>query len=731
MLHWILIILRARWLLAFLWVALAAGSVWLLPDLNFRFNLAKMLRGNDAQVSEIEQFYARFPPSDGHAMVTATSPDTLTINKLRSAEQWAENFRALPEVKRVISPGPLLNLNLDGLTLDQKAQINESGDEPLVFNDTPRMTAFRGTLVSRDVKSVALYLIRENGISTRQFHAAVESVDAPPWENAVIRVVGAELLLDRMSDTLGSNFRMLLLFECLAILLVIPVFMRSLRRAYLPFLVAFSALIFYLALFVLAGQEFGAMHLAGPGLILVIGLADAIHLQQKFDDARAKGKNVEEALQIMFRSVGQACVLTSLTTACGFLSLMIAPHEEIYEFGLWCAIGVATAFLTVIIFLPLALTFSPGKGSPARVQTLIRPRSLRRAAIPVTGLLVILSAGVYRTQLDSSLDRELPESVDVVRNANWFAEHFRGLDRIEVDLRADLLNREVVELVEEMRVEFEDFHGISGSQSYVDAFRYTLGPAAVESKNGPKIREAALGSGDDFPIHLLTRELDRACIVFYRTRDFGTERFEIFRDRIRDYEGQLPEGNSLKLTGWFPMFYDSTMLISRTMLLSLACSLSVITLILVIAFRSVKLGLLCLVPNAIPLLVVAGISGWMGEPLHLGILIVFSVGLGLAVDDTIHLIVRFHQLQKERPSACRRELMDEAIVSTGFAIVLTSAVLLVCSICFLGSSFTTMRGIGLTLGIVAVAALLADLIILPWLIEKFDRRTPRSSSASL
>ena len=433
---------------------------------------------------------------------------------------------------------------------------------------------------------------------------------------------------------------------------------------------------------------------------------------------------------MMFRSVGRACVLTSLTTACGFLSLMVAPHEEIYEFGLWCAIGVAIAFVTVIIFLPVALAFFPGKGSPTRMQTLIRPRFLRRAAIPVTGILVILSAGVYRTHIDSSLNRELPESVDIIRNANWFAEHFRGLDRIEVDLRADLLNREVVDIVEQMRIEFEDFHGLSGSRSYVDAFRYTLGTAAIEPENGPRVREAALGSGDSFPIHLLTRELDRACIVFYQTRDFGTERYAVFRDRVRDYAGQLPEGSSMKINGRFPMLFDGMMLISKTMILSLAGSLSMITVILVIAFRSVKLGLLCLVPNTIPLLVAAGVSGWMGEPLQFGILIVYSIGLGLAVDDTIHLMVRFKQLQKERPSACRRELMDEAIVSTGFAIVLTSVVLFTAAICFLSSSFTTMRGIGFTLGIVAVAALLTDLIILPWLIEKFDRRTIRAHSTS-
>ncbi|MEM1293813.1 MAG: MMPL family transporter, partial [Verrucomicrobiota bacterium] len=587
---------------------------------------------------------------------------------------------------------------------------------------------FRGQLVSHDGKSVALYLIKKG--RSGDFHRAVESVDAVPWEGAEVRLVGPNYLLRHMAGLLKSNFRSLLLLECFAILLVVPIFMRSVRRAYLPFAVAFSALAFYLALFVLLNQEFGVMHLAGPGLILVIGLADAIHLLQKFDEARARGLEVIESLRTMFRSVGKACVLTTLTTACGFLSLLLARHEEVFDFGVWCTIGVLTAFVTVIVFLPVGLVLFPGNGAPSRVQPLIDPRQLHRFAAPVTVGLVILVAGIHRTQIDSSLEQELPESAPVVQNARWFAEHFRGLDRVEVDLRADLRDPEVVAVVERMQNDLRGFPGISGSRSYVDAMRMTLAPEVIDTPDGPMLGAAALGSGGAFPGHLLTRDFNRACIVFYRTRDFGTDRYEVFRDRVRDYANELPDGGSMKLNGNIPMFYESTTMISKTMILSLVCSFSMITAILMIVLRSVKLGLICLVPNAIPLLVVAGISGWMGESLHLGILIVFSVGLGLAVDDTIHLMVRYKQLQKERPATSHRQLMDEAVATTGFAIVLTSVVLLISAFCFLFASFSTMRGIGVTLGIVAITALLADLIVLPWLIEKLHRQPNRSQPAT-
>lgn len=724
--HWISFLIYGRWFFAALGLTAVLSSLWLLPQLEFSFNLGQMLRGDEAKVADVKEFYSTFPQADGHVMLSATADRMLTVNDLRAAEKWAEQVRALPEVKTVLSPKLLLDLNLDGFTLDEWAQLGGTGDEPLSLGDGPGMETFKGNLISRDLKSVALYVIKKKGVSNRALNAAVEKTLIAPWPGAEMRIVGLEYLLQQMGGILKQNFQSLLLVEVVVLLLVIPLFMRSLRRSYLPMAVAGSALLFYLALFILAGQEFGVIHLAGPGLILIIGLADAIHLQQKFDDARVEGKGVQDALHDMFRSVGRACALTSLTTACGFLSLLVGRHEEVFDFGLWCAIGVGVSYLTVIVFLPLALIFFPGTGAPIPMRSLISTQMLRRYAAPVTVLLAILTAGVYRTKMDSSLDRELPESAQVVQDGNWFAEHFRGFDRIEVDLRANLRDPAVFALVERMQKDLRTFPGISGSRSYVDAIHMTLAPEVVETNDGPRLGIQALGSGGGFPDSLLTRDLNRACIVFYRSRGFGTDAYEAFQDRVRSYAAQLPGGGSMKLNGSFPMFYDSTTLLSKTMITSLATSLAMITLILVVVLRSTRLALLCLVPNAVPLLVVAGISGWMGASLHLGILIVFSVGLGLAVDDTIHLMVRFKQLQKEKPHDSHRDLMDEAIVSSGFAIILTSVVLIISAACFLASSFTTMRWTGVTLGIVAIAALLADLMVLPWLIEKCYR--PKSDT---
>src|SRR5690606_17616823 len=120
---WTKSLIAGRWWFALLWMALTGAAIWLLPQLEFRFNLGQMLRGDEARVAEIRSFYGTFPPSDGHVVVCATADRTLTIDDLRAAARWAGTFRDLPEVSEVISPQSLLDLKLDGFTLDEWARL--------------------------------------------------------------------------------------------------------------------------------------------------------------------------------------------------------------------------------------------------------------------------------------------------------------------------------------------------------------------------------------------------------------------------------------------------------------------------------------------------------------------------------------------------------------------------------------------------------------------------------
>ncbi|MEM9018291.1 MAG: MMPL family transporter, partial [Verrucomicrobiota bacterium] len=585
--NWAALCHRARFFAVGLWVLITVASGYLAQDLDFRFSLGHMLRGEADRIEEVRDFYRTFPPEDGHAMVTASASEVLTIRHLEEAAAWADALEELPEVAQVVSVREMLDVRFEGFSLREWAILGGVADRPLEIGDGDGMGMFRGNLISQDLQSVAFYLIREKGVRSGAFYNALDDLESGPWENANLRVVGTAYLLREMGRLLQKSFHDVLLLQGGVLLVVVPLLLRSFRRAFLPLFAAGSAVAIYLALFVVADKSFGVMHLAGPGLILIVALADAIHFQQRFDEIRSRGVESRTALAEAFQSVGRACFLTSLTTACGFLSLLLARQEEVHDFGLWCAIGVGVSFVVVVGLYPALLLVFPGEGgrNSPRFASWVRMENLRRLVVPTAIVLVLIISGIHRLRIDSSLERELPKDSPVVQDGEWFATQFRGLDRVEVDVKADLDDPMVFRLIEEMQEELRRFPGVSGSRSYVDLIHTTLSPEVVETDDGPQLGIGALEAAG-FPEPLLTRDLKRTCIVFYRTPDFGTDAFEQFRDEVKRFEKRLPEGSTMKLNGYLPMFYESTSLISVTLIQTLACTLGIITVLLMIFLRS-------------------------------------------------------------------------------------------------------------------------------------------------
>ncbi|NOX98720.1 MAG: MMPL family transporter, partial [Verrucomicrobia bacterium] len=693
----------------------------LIPNLRFEFFLSPILEGDHEKMEQVREFYQAFPPAEGHAVIAVSSSEAISIEDLRQASRWADQLEALPEVKKVYSPGTLLEMKFQGFNLDEWARLSGSDDVTLEIGDGPGMSTIRGRLLSHDMQSIALHVEKQKGVRLRDFIGAIRDESAN-WQKPV-RVLGTSILLSDMKDTLRRDLNKMVGLLLLALVLVLPLFFRSFRMAYLPLLTAMTGQLIYLGALSAAGQALGMIHLAGPLLIMVIGLSDSVHMQRQFDEARARGSDRSEAMKIMLRGVGVACVLTSLTTAIGFLSLTLTGHEEVRRFGLWCAAGVGISFFSAMVFLPVALAFFPGRGGEwlRGNRFPIDAGRLQRLAVPTLAVLIAISMGVFWLKVDTSISNELPLEAESVRDLQWFAQNFQGTDRVEVEINAALDDPKVFAAVEKLQSELSSVEGVVGSSSYADVIRFMLSSDVIETKDGPYLGVRALGELPVFPKNLLNRSADRACVVFYVTGDFGSNQFNAFEKRFDEITAEMEGAMDISINGYTAMAYRSVNLITETLFRSLGFSLIAITVVLALALRSPLLALICLIPNALPLFVAAGFAGWLDIPLRMGVAIIFSVGLGLAVDDTIHLMVRFRQINQSGEEGKLRAHLNEALASAGFAIVLSSVVLLLSASVFLQSDFTSMRDTGIILAVITISALLTDLIVLPWIIERCAR----------
>ena len=474
-----------------------------------------------------------------------------------------------------------------------------------------------------------------------------------------------------------------------------------------------------------SGETINLLNAALPVLVLVIALTDGMHLMIAVLRRREEGAHPHRAGAHAIRSLGRACMLTSLTTAIGFASLAVSDIEVIRRFGLVFAGAVGLTFLAVITVVPLLgsafLRRTPSGSAALQGAGLARPFELAARAVVgrsrlVTALGTALTVGMAAVSLQMVPDNRLTEAVPHDHAAARTLERLEAVfggsveTSILVEFEDEQAGLDAMVAVEERLAE-EPF--ATGSLSIVDVLRSLPG--------GDEPRAAAL---ELLPAtatrSLLRRDLGRALIRF-RVPDEGAAVAEPgyarIQDGLRTVEAAHP-GVRLHLTGTGYVARTNVNVIIEDFALGLWVAALTIVFVLAAAFRSLRLGLLSVIPNAFPLAVAGSVLAGLGLELQVSSVLAFTVCLGIAVDDTIHLVSRYRaERLRGRPP---EEAAVRAVTAVGRALVITTLVLVGGWGMLLLSEVPTTQLFGV-IGLVGLtAALVGDLILLPAMLVAFD-----------
>ncbi|MCA8944579.1 MAG: MMPL family transporter [Planctomycetes bacterium] len=574
-----------------------------------------------------------------------------------------------------------------------------------------------GALVSEDGTAVALIVAE-----TDRSRAAVV-LDSIVPEHVTWRLISAGAANDARRDYMIADVQRTLTIEAILFGLLLPLLFRSVRSVVIPLGVVMIATAMSFGSLTLLGRSFTILDCAVPGLIVVIGLSDAVHMLHRFEEALGRGLERRRAVVDMIASVGWACILTSITTAIGFLSLIVSDHAAVREFGFKSAYAVMATLATTLTLIPIALSWWPAqRPAPPRVPGIggfdyRYPRTI----LVVTALVVAWSSiGATRNHVDAQWLEELPPDDPIVTDLQWFDAHFRGFSRVEFTVQGAFDQPATVRALEALggRIVASE-PDVRFCETFVDWLREILGrPHGELDDNEIRSSIALLRlAGDRFPSHRISREFDRARFVL-TTANLGMHRyFELGRLATRYSEGLSPRLEP-HLSGDIRVAHESVRLIATTMLESFLISLISITLLIGILYRSARVALISIVPNALPVLLALGLTGWLGIPIRIGLVMLFSLGLGLAVDDSIHVLTRFGQERPYHSSA--RDALQKTLRSSGGALIITSLILGLGALCHLPSDLRSLQDVGVIVGAIVFSALIADLYLLPLLLEWFD-----------
>ncbi len=480
-----------------------------------------------------------------------------------------------------------------------------------------------------------------------------------------------------------------------------------------------------------------------PVLVVMIGFTNGVHLMVDIRRSRAMGAEPLEAAQDSIRHLAVACALTTLTTAIGFGSLMVARAELIRDFGLDCMIGVALVFVAVLTVIPLMSSTWMGRRVHKGHEHDIINKNLTffeglihfiiRHARVITAISIVATIAMVATGLtlrpDSTLKNDFPRNSKAYAALEHVDETFGGVELIQVavDWPKDLKlgSGEVEQTLREVVAAIDDEPLISHPLSILNVADAL--PEAASNLATLNFFASSVPQARQFIGRVLRTDLNRA-IIIARIRDYGSARYvSVFEDlEIRLAEiGEAHPGFGLRLTGdpvvrgrgLHEIIYDLSG--------SLSLAAGIILIVMGVAYRSLRVGLMCVVPNLFPLAVTATLLVLLGRPLEITSVCAFTICLGIAVDDTIHFLSRFRYelaVDGDVNAAIQRSfirvgtalILSSVVLVSGFATVLTSQ--LPGHQVFAGMACATIA-----------AALVGDLLILPAILACF---TPQPTAAS-
>ncbi len=747
-------ILRRRLLSALLLCALAGACAVGVAQLRFDFSATAFFGSDTPELAELDAFMEAWGRDDGLLLVVGRGRPGSFFAAAGMAELVALE-RALDSLATVSSARSVASL--PARVLPRPATVRA-----VLPADSARLRAspYVPSLLAADGSVTALLVELAGNMDNQGVIAAVDAVDerlaawgersALEWNIAGVPAVRRTIFhLMRRDQTL---------FVPTAAILMGLILLWTFRRLHgvaIPLATAAVPMVMLAGLMGWSGEPIGILNQIYFTLLPVIAIADSIHFVGRYREelrrfgppgTRLPPGRQRDAIVAALASIGAACTLTSVTTVIGFLSLNLADVQILRTFGNYAALGMGLAYLCTLSFGPLLLSFSrprvPGaedgehafeRGLAACARaTWSHPRSVLLGAALLLGVSVVAGTKV---RIDNDLVGNLAPEHPISRANALVDERLGGVLSLELDVLGPpgsfddpALLAALGRVVEAAR---EDplVRAVQGPGTLVADLGWLLGaPRELpESREELASRYRVLAASGRLG-RFLSADRGRGRISV-RTQDRGALAFRGLCDRVECALAQQLDGFpvEVRLTGTAFNAYRGINRLTRDLRDSLLLVALCIAVVIALLFRSPRFAALSFAPNALPLVVGYGFLGAVGWSLKPVTAVMFSVGLAIAVDDTIHLLARV----REETGAGRglREAVGEALLHCGRAVTITSLILIVGLAITLVSSFPAIVALS-GLGICVIGtALAADLFLLPALLALWGpKRQPGDGS---
>ncbi|OGP60553.1 MAG: hypothetical protein A2V67_15205 [Deltaproteobacteria bacterium RBG_13_61_14] len=744
--------LRFRFMILGLMVLITIGSGFIISQGVIATSMTNFL----GETPKYADYLARVKQFSNDEIIVIAFEDDHLLSRpsLARLENAVQELGRLAEVRRVSSLLEVPDLKVNQGALSWETYADKARRDPARAPEL--LTELRadpwagGLLVSRDGRqgSVIIELQPDPLRSTEIYPALIEQVMATfeqaGFERGRLHRTGMIAVLAEIINQTRFNIARLFPIVCGVLLLTVLVLFRRLWPVVITAVVALVGVIWTMGFAVGLFKNINLLMAMAPVFIMIVSFSDVIHLCSSYLLELGKGQSKDQAIFKSASEVGLACFYTSLTTFVGFAAIAFVPTPISRQLGIVLGFGVAVALLIALTLTPILFSLMPQPkpwriGTTSRVQGLL-DRALRviartgrrwpKATAAVFAVVIVWSlAGIPRFHFETDFVRRFAEDNPLMQDERYFAEHFAGTNYLDVFIETPepdgLLDPLLFAKVAEFQRGLKDFPEVDKAISLVDVIEVLHAQIHAGDKEAgalPDTRPALsedlflLEMSDEAGLERMVDEDRRTLRLAVHILEDGVLASYRAGEKVRARaEEVLPSDVRVEVLGlnyllgeWFDKVWAGQ---KRGLIFSFLAIMAMMAFML----RSLSAGFWAMVPNAIPLLAIAGYIGWFWDQADTDTIIVFMVAIGIAVDDTIHFLMRY------RAELNRTGKVQEAVEQTfhysGRAIVMTSVILVLGFAPFALSDYFTTRIMGTLMPATLVIALAADLFLMPAMIH--------------
>ncbi|WP_369048838.1 RND family transporter [Tenacibaculum sp. UWU-22] len=557
-----------------------------------------------------------------------------------------------------------------------------------------------------------------------------------------VRTVNSQNIIDEMGFfVLGALFITAFIFFF---------FFRSYRATFITLLVVSIGVIWAFGFIGLFRYEITVLSALIPPLIIVIGVPNAIFLINKYQQEVKKHGNQAKSLQRVISKVGNATLMTNVTTASGFATFIFVKSQLLREFGILASVNIVSIFVLALLIIPIIYSFMP---LPQKkhlnhlekswmnnvVNWMERTVKNKRITIYITTVCIIIFGliGLFQIKVSGSMIDDMPKGMEFYKDIKFFEREFGGIMPLEIliDTKRDkgVMNLSTLKKMDKLDETIETFPELSKPISIVNLVKYSK---QAYYNGNPKYYQLPTAQEKSY-IFAYTKNTNtntgmlknfvdstgRYARITTFMKDVSTNKMDIIQDRLNAVvKKQFPSDRyEVSLTGKPLVFLKGTNYLIKNLIISLSLAIFLIAFFMAWMFRSPQMILISLIPNILPLLVTAGLMGFFGIPLKPSTILVFSIAFGISVDDTIHFLAKYRQELMNNNWKVRKSVFT-ALRETGVSMFYTSIVLFFGFLVFTISSFGGTIALGGLVSITLLLAMVSNLLLLPSLLLSFENK---------